>query len=252
MKLILFDLDGTLAEATKEVNSDMKKRLLSLKENNFDLGIVSGGTFKKIQSQIMDENLFKFIFSENGMIGYESNNKFFEKTLNDSFTKQEIDNLFDTINRNIGDIYEDVNMNILKKSDININHLPKIEERNAMLYLVPSGVGCNDTIRSCFMEINNNECIRNEIIDRLKEPLFDLGFNIKIGGNVGLAISPLGWDKSFILKNNILKLDNYEMVYFFGDKCHEDGNDYPIFSYEGIEGYHVNNPEHTLELLKNF
>jgi len=249
MKLILFDLDGTLAEATKQIKSDMKEKLSQLKENNYHLGIVSGGTFDKINYQISNDTLFKYIFSENGMIGYDNQNKIFEKTLDEEFSSETMELVYKKINITLIDIFCRVENFIYKSTKIQINDIPKIEKRNSMLYLVPSGVSCNEIIRSSFMEIDSNEKIRDEIIRRLKIPLHDLGFSIKIGGNVGLAVCPLGWDKSYILSNKILDIDSYDKVYFYGDKCHPDGNDYPIFSFEGIEGYQVNCPEHTLQLL---
>lgn len=253
MNLILFDLDGTLAEATKQIKDDMKNKLREFKNKNFELGIVSGGTIEKIIYQVNDDNLFKFIFSENGMIGYENNEKIFEKRLEDEFSMHTLTLIYDKINMHLIDIFSRVNNYIQESTNVSILNLPKVEKRNSMLYLVPSGVGCDDLIRSNFMQLDNKEKIRVEIIKRLKDPLEKLGFSIKVGGNVGLAICPLGWDKSYILKNNILKMKDYEKIYFFGDKCKEDGNDYPIYSYKGIEGYHVTNPEHTLSLLcQNF
>ena len=249
MKLILFDLDGTLAEATKKIKSDMKEKLIKLKESKYHLGIVSGGTFEKIKYQVDDDSLFKYIFSENGMIGYDNNQKIFEKTLDNEFSNEILELVYKIINITLIDVFCKVENFIHKSTNIQINDIPKIEKRTSMLYLVPSGVGGSDIVRSSFMEIDSNEKIREEIIRRLEIPLNNLGFSIKIGGNVGLAVCPLGWDKSYILKNDILDIKLYQKVYFYGDKCHPSGNDYPIFSFEGIEGYQVNSPENTLQLL---
>ena len=50
---------------------------------------------------------------------------------------------------------------------------------------------------------------------------------------------------------NIIDISKYDKVYFFGDKCDEDGNDYPLYCNENIIGYHVKDPENTLEILNN-
>ena len=251
MKLILFDLDGTLAEATKKIKQDMKDILRILIKNNFELGIISGGTIEKINYQIGHDSLFKYIFTENGMIGYNNNKKIFEKTLDVEFSKKILESVYKKIEICLIDIFCKVESFIYKSTNIQVNNLEKIEKRNSMFYLVPSGVGCNDIVRSSFMELDSNEKIRDEIIKRLETPLSNLGFSIKIGGNIGLSICPLGWDKSYILRNKILNIESYEKVYFYGDKCHSDGNDYPIFSYKGIEGYQVSCPKNTIELLNS-
>ena len=84
--LILFDVDGTLAESSKKVSNKMLNKLKQL-NLKFELGLISGGKLEKLKNQIGEENilvedsLFKYVFSENGMIGYKENKKFFEMNL---------------------------------------------------------------------------------------------------------------------------------------------------------------------------
>lgn len=41
--LILFDIDGTLAESSKKVSNKMLNKLKQLKNLKFELGLISGG-----------------------------------------------------------------------------------------------------------------------------------------------------------------------------------------------------------------
>ena len=67
--MILFDLDGTLVESSKKINIEMHKYLEQLKDKNYMLGIVGGGTFDKIIYQLdKSKYLFDYIFSECGSI----------------------------------------------------------------------------------------------------------------------------------------------------------------------------------------
>jgi len=40
-----------------------------------------------------------------------------------------------------------------------------------------------------------------------------------------------------------------DVIYFFGDNVGPDGNDYCLYKYPDVKGYHVNSYHHTIELL---
>ena len=119
-----------------------------------------------------------------------------------------------------------------------------------MWYFSPAGVYCNDVDRNNFIKKDKRENTRLEIINLLKDKLEkDYGLTIKLGGNIGLAIYPIGWDKSYIIKNNIINISKYDKIYFFGDRCTPDGNDYPLYIHPKINGIAVKNPDDTLSKL---
>ena len=74
--------------------------------------------------------------------------------------------------------------------------------------------------------------------------------DIKLGGQIGLALNPRGWGKSLALEH--LNLNEYENTYFFGDRCGRDGNDHCLFINKSIRGFEVSCPHHTLSILKTF
>ena len=100
----------------------------------------------------------------------------------------------------------------------------------------PYGVYCDDVLRKLFIEKDKKENIRRQIILLLEEDLKKFNLTIKLGGNIGLAIHPIKWDKSYIIE----------------DRCEPYGNDYPLYSYPGIIGNSVHNPEETFEKLNKF
>ena len=67
-KLLLFDVDGTIAESGQKINKDIAK-LLNNYENNslIEIGIVGGGKLDKILWQT-DEVKFHHYFSECGCV----------------------------------------------------------------------------------------------------------------------------------------------------------------------------------------
>ena len=74
--LILFDVDGTLTESRLKIKDPMINTLNKLRDiENIDIGIVGGSDLKKQNEQLGEKNikLFKWIFSENGLVAFENN-----------------------------------------------------------------------------------------------------------------------------------------------------------------------------------
>ena len=87
--------------------------------------------------------------------------------------------------------------------------------------------------------------LNNSIPIELK-PFLD----VKIGGSTGITILPKEWNKSQVMST--VNTDNYEHVYFFGDKYEKDGNDYELLTYNATNftGVPVNTITDTIEFLK--
>ena len=236
--LILFDIDNTIAESSKEVKEDISNYLLDFKNKDIEIGLISGGQYEKILKQIDKcKDIFDYIFCENGMIGYKNFNKFFEKNLKDCFTNSQILEIEEFINE------------IIDKF-VSKDNLIKLERRNSLWYFSPCGIYCNDEVKNNFIKKDKENNIRENIINYCKQDLEKLNLTIKLGGNTGFSILPINWDKSFIFKNNIIKINDYNKIYFFGDRCEVNGNDYPLYIYPHLQSFKVKNPIDTLEKLK--
>ena len=70
--LLLFDVDGTIADSGKTIDFDILHLLTELTEK-YDLGIVGGGKYEKIIQQINNTTIFTHIFSECGCVYYKLN-----------------------------------------------------------------------------------------------------------------------------------------------------------------------------------
>lgn len=248
--LILFDVDGTIAESSKKASDAILIILSMNKKNNYQYGLISGGSYAKISEQVGQINikntktdpLFNYVFCENGMIGYKNDKVFFEKQLIDIYEDEkiiEIENfILNTVSKNFN-LYSDSQ--------------GKLERRNSLWYFSICGVGCNDKVRNEFIELDKKNDIRMKIIKILKdELLMKYNLEIKLGGNIGLSIFPSGWDKSYIIKNKIINKEDYNKIYFFGDKCTPDGNDYPLYNHDDIQGIEVKDPSDTLNKIENW
>ena len=124
-----------------------------------------------------------------------------------------------------------------------------IEERAGMVNF--STVGRNATLgeRKLYVDFDTKTNERNRIARE-----FNLQFpamEAKPGGETGIDISPIGWDKSQIL----VDFDPKDEIYFFGDRMDKDGNDYPL-KREIIDKdlgicYNINNYNETWNILKH-
>ena len=84
MKLLLFDVDGTLTKSTLRLSDKMIEILKKIfQSEEYEMCLVSGGTYEKIIYQIGKENekLFTYIFSENGVVTYKNGNLFHENDI---------------------------------------------------------------------------------------------------------------------------------------------------------------------------
>ena len=98
MDLLLFDVDGTLAESAQSLTKTMIDMLKKLSAKH-TLCLVSGGKYEKLISQIGKENecLFKYIFAENGCVVYENEQLIDMKSIKDELEEWEIQDIVHTI-----------------------------------------------------------------------------------------------------------------------------------------------------------
>ena len=81
MKLLLFDVDGTLTKPRLVITQDMLNTLIKLKNNkNIHIGFVGGSDLNKQIEQIGQENfyLFNWKFSENGLNAFKNNEEIYQ------------------------------------------------------------------------------------------------------------------------------------------------------------------------------
>lgn len=242
--LLLFDVDGTLTESAKNIDTEMLDILNALKEKSIDLGVVGGGTFTKIQSQLQSFP-FDYFFSDCGSTFHLRNNETGE--------------------------YEFQYRNILLEHELYLSMIPLIkiclsfvsdtlnnisghfvDVRSGLIYVSLIGMQATEEQRDQFI-INDLEAnYRYLLLDELKRKVKDDGLEDKIritlGGKTGIAIYPTEWDKVQIIKH--LPIQKYNSVFYFGDRYTQEGNDYRIIHHPQIIGVPVQQPRDTKLLIR--
>lgn len=242
--LILFDVDGTLAESGKKMTCDMSETLINIKnKTKCLLGIVGGGNINKILYQLDQyKNIFDYIFSECGAVVYEK----FMGNFRCIHKKSMMEQLDKEQERELNIITE-LFLKILKDNNIETRG-KNVDVRSGLIYLSMPGMDADDNLREKFFRFSKNNGFIENTLGTIKERTKK--FIIAKGGEAGYSVTLPSWDKSQVMNMipNIIK--DEKNIYFFGDKCEIDGNDYPLYSHELIKGYSVKNYQDTIEQLK--
>lgn len=242
--LILFDIDGTIAESSQEVPSKMKDKILKKMNAGYDIGIVGGGKLEKALSQLDDLHITHY-FTECGCVYHRRS--------------RDDDELWRIYVKNIRkhSLYPKINIIIkealqfLSKVDYEITgHF--IDLRNGIIYISLIGMAATQEEREKFIRLNNENNYRKLLISQLKKKAHELGIQddlvIAEGGMVGIGLYPKEYDKVQVV--DCVK-DEYKVIHYFGDKYEEDGNDYHLLNHKAIIPHRVNSLEDTIRELEN-
>lgn len=239
-KLLLFDCDGTLASPGEKIDDTTLDLLLKLKKK-YQLGIISGSPKEKIESQTRYLP-FHHLFPECGSIYYQLNNNNNYKEI----YRKNIRNhpIFPQLN-----IFIKISLHFLSQVNYPISgHI--IDIRNSLIYISLIGQQASKEERNEF--IKNHSSLRTNLLELLNKKVKELELeekiSIKEGGAVGIAIYPTEWDKIQVL--DVLEKQNFEKIYYFGDKYLENGNDFKIINDPRVIGIKVDNniSNHLLKL----
>jgi phosphomannomutase len=243
--LILFDIDGTIAESSQQVSPEMIAKITEKINAGYDIGIVGGGKLEKVLSQLGDLYITHY-FTECGCV-YHRRSK-------------EDNDIWHIYVKNIRkhSLYPKINIIIkealkfLSKVDYEITgHF--IDLRNGIIYISLIGMAATQEERMRFIELNNINNYRKQLILQLKEKATELKIQNELviaeGGMVGIGLYPKEYDKVQVV--NCIK-EEYEEIHYFGDKYEEDGNDYHLLNHKDIIPHRVDSPEDTMRELDNF
>ena len=246
MKLILFDVDGTLTPARKVIEKEMIDTLKKINDlKDIDIGFVGGSDLKKQLEQLHGENfhLFKWRFSENGLLGYKNNKCIHKRSFVESMTETHFKKFIN------------ICLSVLAETDCPVKRGTFIEYRNGMINISPVGRACSQQERDYFEKYDNKHKVREQMIIRIKH-LWSLYLSdnklelptlkFSIGGQISFDVFPEGWDKTYCLQ---FVENEYDKIYFFGDKTSEGGNDFEIYNDSRVIGHHVDCYTDTMKLL---
>lgn len=238
-KLIIFDLDGTLAKSKSSIDKEIAKLLNNLLELS-QVAIISGGDWPQFKKQVL-EILPKKTLLKNLAILPTCGTKFYKfkkdwKLLYaEKFTEEEKRTILDNLRKAI------------KIAGVEIKKIwgDQIEDRGSQIIFSALGQMAPLEMKEIWDDdFSKRKKITKSLEKNLKE------FSVKMGGATSIDITKQGIDKAYGIKKlkQILSIDISEMI-FIGDALFVGGNDNPVKS-SGVMCLQVQRLNETKLVLK--
>ena len=252
--IVLFDMDGTLTEPRKVIESDIVPALRELCKIT-EIGIVTGSDYDYVRQQIgtlLENTELRYrihILPCNGTKYYPPPNianKEYQIAHQVNMREKLGESNFRAIIR-----YLLQRQHLLFVYDLPVTG-HHINYRGSLINWCPIGRNANDNDRRTFIEFDtktSNTFREDEINGFQVRIMRDMNINnivIKMGGDTSFDIFPKGWDKTYCLKH----FPNHKH-YFVGDRCERNGNDWEI--YEALRGvgraFKTSGPQETSRII---
>lgn len=253
--ICLFDVDGTLTEPRKIINKQM---LNTLRELSFqtEIGLLTGSGLEYVKEQLWplladpELSLNCHVLPCNGTEYYipnpESPGNFIEIHRNSMLHKLGFETfqlLMKTMLKLQGQIAD---------SDYDIPFTGHhVQNRGSTINWSPIGRNAENGDRQQFIAMDKIYGIRNTFLFKFREVLLQNevhNVTAKLAGDTSFDIFPEGWDKTYALKH--FPETSWD-VFFVGDRCRPDGNDFEIYEHLKPIGrsFETSGPEETIEII---
>ncbi|KAI9792065.1 MAG: Phosphomannomutase [Peltula sp. TS41687] len=245
--IVLFDVDGTLTPARRDVSASMLA-LLSRLRSRVAIGYVGGSDLAKQQEQLGSASvpvtsLFDFCFAENGLTAFREGEVLASQSFIGWLGEEKYQRLVKFVLRYIAGL------------DLPVMRGTFVEFRNGMINVSPVGRNASIREREEFEAFDKQAGVRRAMVEALRREFPDLGLTYSIGGQISFDVFPTGWDKTYCLQH--LEAEGkraggvtFDTIHFFGDKTFEGGNDWEIFNDPRTVGHTVTGPEDTARQLQ--
>lgn len=241
-KIIVFDLDGTLAESKQSLDQEMAHllgQLLDIKK----VAIITGGGFPQLQKQVIDKisfnsNTFKnlYLFPTKGASMYRFDGMDWKKQYEKTLTQAEKEKIITAFN----------------KAEKEFDFLPKkhygnvLEDRGAQLTFSALGQDAPIEVKRNWDTDASKRLLIKKYLDK------DLSeFSVEIGGSTSLDITQKMIDKSYAIEKICEYLDlKSEEILFVGDAIFKGGNDYSVIK-TAVDNIDVDDYNETKKIIKD-
>ena len=257
--VVLFDMDGTLTEPRQKMNLEMERSLRTLQKEGFEIGILTGSDMNYVMQQC--HGLFDLSIVDTSKIHFlPCNGTKYIRNRIPHYERNMREYMGETLWRRLMVLVVTLHNDLVLNYDLPLTgHF--FDYRGSMLNWCPIGRNADLKDREVWNKINVNNKIRLPAFNLLKEHIGqsinhceglgnpNVELTVKYGGDTSFDIFPEGWDKTYVLDKTDV-FSNYDRIYFVGDRCEKDGNDFEIYEHEKTIGFKTSSPEETIKIIE--
>ena len=242
-RLVIFDLDGTLAQSKSPITPSMAVLLRGLLEKT-KVGIISGASYGQLASQFVrhmhaepKELAHLYLLPANGSALYVYENGW-KKQYEHLFSSAEAAEVMSAIEYALTE----------SKIELPYPFGERTENRGSQITFSALGQNAALGLKKDWDPDQKKRLIIREILDKKLNDKF----SISIGGTTSVDITKKGFDKHFGIDEltKLLKIPKESTVYV-GDALYPGGNDESAIA-AGVDTVKVKGPEDTEEWIKQF
>lgn len=238
-KLIVFDLDGTLAESKASLDSEMAT-LLSALLGIVKVAVISGGDWPQFEKQVLsnlphDERLTNLSLLPTCGTKFYQYEKYWKKIYSEDFTSDEKGKIISSLKQALG------------SSDFKVEKVwgEAIEDRGSQITF--SALGQQAPIEE--KEKWDPDFTKRKKMKALLDKLIP-EFSVRLGGTTSVDVTKPGIDKAYGIRKlrDTLGIAIKEMI-FVGDALFPGGNDYPAVEV-GVVSIRVRDPDESKRVIE--
>lgn len=238
-KLIIFDLDGTLAKSKSAIDNEMAILLSNLLEVN-QVSIISGGDWPQFEKQVLDHLPKKTLLNKLSILPtcgtkFYQFKKEWKQLYAENFTAEERKKILESLH------------SAIEKADFDIKKTwgDQIEDRGSQITFSALGQKAPlEEKKGWDPDFAKRKQIKKPLEKSLK------GFSVGMGGTTSIDITKPGIDKAYGINKlkEILEIEIAEML-FIGDALFKGGNDHPARK-TGVDCIQVRDAEETKRIIE--
>jgi HAD superfamily hydrolase (TIGR01484 family) len=238
-KLIVFDLDGTLAESKAALDPEMAALLNKLLDA-IKVAVISGGKWLQFEKQVLshlgdDKHLKNLSILPTCGTQFYQYRKRWKKLYSEDFTNAEKEKIISSLNKGIDE------------SGLRADKVwgEIIEDRGSQITL--SALGQEAPLEEK-KKWDPDFCKRKKIKAIVDKMIPE--FSVRLGGSTSIDVTKPGIDKAYGIRKlrDVLTIAINEMI-FVGDALFPGGNDYPAKE-AGVVSIRVRDPDETKRVIE--
>ena len=238
-KLVVFDLDGTLAQSKASIDAEMAKLLASLLAA-LKVALISGGDWPQFEKQVLshlagDANLDNLSILPTCGTKFYRYEQDWKELYSEDFSRDQKQKIIDSLNKAIDQA----------GTKVEKTWGETIEDRGSQITY--SALGQHAPLEQ--KKKWDPDFGKRKKIKAILDPML-ADFSVRLGGSTSIDITKPGIDKAYGIRKlrEILDIAIDEMI-FVGDALFPGGNDYPAEE-AGVVSIRVRDPEETKRVIE--